>query len=184
MDSIVTMAPADFTSPVVTLAMAKANANIQYTDQDDLLSVYLNAAIQDAEEYTGLTIQQRNVVMDFMGFEKFLSLPAVPVTEITSVIYVNEAGQPVTLAAGDDFDLIRAGHAILFKMAEFPKTQEGNPFPLTITAKVGYTDQTIPFFIRSAVLLKFGNKEMYREDAPVNGTDRSFNAALRPYKKW
>ena len=183
MDSIVNLSTADFTTPVVSLALAKANANIQYTEQDSLLELLLHASIQDAEEYTGTVIQQRNVVIGLSEFEQLVQLPVAPLTAITSILYVNKEGADVPLES-DDYEILSEGYALRFKLQEFPELQADNPYPITITGKAGYTESTVPKSIQSAILVKFGHKELYREDAPVNGNDRSFNAALRPYKVW
>lgn len=183
MDSMVNIAPVDFSSPVVSLEMAKANANIQYTEQDDLLQLLLNAAIEDAEEYTSTIIQPRSVNIGLASFATFITLPIAPITGNVAVSYVDVAGSTVSVSPAD-FEIFNSGKSIFLKINPFPKTQENNPHPITITATAGYTSDTLPYAIKAAILLKFGYKEMYREDAPVNGNDRSFHAALRPYKMW
>lgn len=184
MTAIVKLDPVDYTTPVVALTMAKANANIQYTDQDDLLQLFLEAAIEDAEQYTGTKIQQRNVVIKLNAWSDFVDLPAAPLTVITSIVYKDEAGADQTLTADDDYETVRDGYGLYFKMVEMPELQEDNKFPITITGEVGYAAGTAPKAIQSAILLKFAHKELFREDAPKMGNDRSFESALRPYKIW
>lgn len=174
----------DYTTPVVSLALAKANANIFYTDQDDLLTLFLQASIEDAEEYTGTKIQERTAYIMVSEWAQFIDLPVAPLTTITSIVYKDEDGTEQTLTAGDDYETVRDGYGLYFKQPEFPVLQANVDFPITITGKVGYTEATVPTTIQSAILLKFGHRELYREDAPKTGNDRSFFAALRPFKIW
>lgn len=184
MTTLVNTQPADYTTPVVSLEMAKANSNIQYTDQDDLLNLYLEASIEDAEQYTGIVIQQRSTVIQLSGWAQFVDLPVKPLTTVTSIAYVDEDGNEQTLTANDDFEILGNGETIYFKVAGFPVLQADNDYPITVTGSVGYTDATVPRAIRHAILLRFSHKELYREDAPKTGADRSFLAALRPFKVW
>lgn len=183
METIVTYGNADFTTPVVSLTLAKMNANIQYDDQDSLLQLFLIAAIEDAEQYTGTAIQQKDVTIQLKDWAEFVDLPAVPLTTVTSIVYKDADGNNQTLDT-DDYQVLNGGYQIRFSALEFPELEASNRFPITITGKVGFTDSTIPKAIQSAILLKFAYKEMYREDAPKTGSDRSFKSALRPFKLW
>lgn len=183
MGILVKKEPADYTTPVVSLAMAKANANIYYTDQDDLLEIFLQASIQDAEEYTGIIIQERSVTISLSGFGQFVDLEgATPLTTVTAVSYVDVDGNKQTLTVDEDFEVIKDGYSLYFKMAEFPEVQKDTDYPIIVTGKMGYTDASVPKAIQSAILLQFSYKEEYRGDAPKTGVDRSFKSALRPFK--
>lgn len=181
MDALFTLSPADFTAPVVTLALAKKSANIHYDDQDDLLTLFLQAAIEDAENYTGTIVQERDATIRLAAFQEYVDLPVRPLTSVSSVVYKDANGQDQALVANDDFEVVQEGYALHFTAAEFPELQDV-AHPITVTGKVGFTAATVPNTIKRAILLKFGYMEMYREDAPKEGTNRSFNAALRPFK--
>lgn len=183
MEAIVNLETVDYTTPVVSLALAKQNANIQYTEQDDLLEVLLHASIEDAEQYTGTIIQERTATVQIKAFSEFVYLPNAPLTAIASVVYKNEEGNDVTLNSAE-YETIRDGYGLHFKQTEFPELEKDNPYPITLTGTMGYTDATVPKAIQSAILLKFAHKELFREDAPRTANDRSFHAALRPYKIW
>lgn len=185
MESIVKLGSADFASPVVSLALAKANSNITYTDQDTLLTLFLQAAIEDAEQYTGSNIQERDVVIQLKDWAHFVDLPAVPLTTVTSIVYKDEDAADQTLTADTHYEVLKDGYQLHFKQTEFPVLEPLNRFPITITGKVGFAEaDDVPPAIRAAILLKFSQKELYREDSPVKGPDRSFHAALRPFKVW
>lgn len=183
MDALVHLATVDYTAPVVSLPLAKQNANIERTDQDDYLTLLLLASIEDAEQYTGTVIQGRTATVQLKEFSQFVYLPKAPITEVVSVVYKDKGGNEVTVNVSD-YETIRDGYGLHFKQTEFPELETDNPYPITITGTMGYTSETVPKSVQSAILLKFAHKELYREDAPKVGVDRSFNAALRPYKMW
>jgi uncharacterized phiE125 gp8 family phage protein len=183
MKAIVTLDPVSYSTPVVTLVLAKANANIQYADQDDLLTLFLHASIEAAEQYTGTIIQERNATIQLKSFSEFVYLPNAPLTQIASVVYKNLEGESITLSAAE-YETVREGYGLRFKQTEFPELEKDNAYPITIIGAMGYTSASVPINIKSAILLKFAHKELFREDTPRTGSDRSFYAALRPYKIW
>ncbi len=172
------------TTVVVSLELAKANANIEYSHVDDLLNLYLDAAIQDAENYTGQHINPKNCTIEFKEWEDFLILKTNPFT-VTAITYIDADGETVTMPDTDYkfiTDQQNTSQDVQLLVDEYPELHADTDYPITITGTVGYTAATIPTAIQSAILLKFAHKEMFREDAPKTGADRSFNAALRPYR--
>lgn len=184
METILKITPAYTTdTDVVSLADAKANSKIEHDAEDVLLQGMLDGAVQDAENYTSKYIVERDAVVQVKNWAEFLDLPVQPMTTLTSIVYKNEAGNDITLPT-EDYEILPVEGSIRFKMHPFPELQADNRFPITITGKVGYTEATLPKFIQRAILLEFSRKELYREDSPLKGNNRSFHAALRPWRRW
>ncbi len=173
-------------SQVVSIAMAKANSNIPETESDDLYALLLIAAVEDAENYIESTILKRSVTIQLSEWPKVFELPIYPVQSIEQVQYVDADGVLQTVADGDYllYEVDRA-NKLKFGWQSVPGLQGDNDFPITITCTAGYDNDKMPPGIQSAVLLRFSHKERFREDGALpTSYKRSFQAALRPYKRW
>lgn len=171
---------------VVDLATAKQNSNIEHSDTESYLQILLDAAVEDAENYTGTSILNRNVTMEFSCWEQKYRLPLFPIVSITSVSYFDSEGAEQTLNVAD-YRLYKnkGNYKLLIKLDSFPDLDEDLDFPVKVVAVAGYADANMPAFVKSAVLLRFSHKEMYREDTPIpTSMDRAFQSALRPLKRW
>lgn len=179
-------APAN-NAEVVSLVLAKANSNIEHDAQDALLELYLDASVEDAENYTGTKFLKRIVNIDFKDWAECILIPVNPLTAISEISYKNVAGAKVVVAAAD-YELVsdeyELNQELLFNFIDFPELEADNRFPVSLVGVLGYDADNVPKAVQSAILLKFSHKELYREDANKIGKDRSFYAALRPYRKW
>lgn len=173
-------------SQVVTLDLAKQNSNIEHSDTDEYLQLLLDAAVEDAENYTGTSILKRNVTMEFSGWARAYVLPHYPLQSITSITYQDADGVEQAVDAADFAFYNNAGlHKLLIRYDSFPALYELADFPVKVVGVAGYENDDMPAFVKSAVLMRFSQKEMYREDSPLpTSMDRAFNAALRPLKRW
>ncbi len=178
-------------TPIITLDIAKKNSSIEHAANDDLLQILLDAAIEDAEAYTGISIfERKTVVVTYDSWAEICEdLPVVPVKAITSIKYWDESGVEITVDAGK-YRLVNAGSPIdQFISFDWPSleiTPSLDPdkvFPITLAVETGFVAAAIPKKIVSAILMRFSHKELYREDMPTS-VNRTFEAALRHYKKW
>lgn len=170
---------------VVTLAMAKRNSNIDFSElqNDELLQVLLDASVQDAENYMDTTILERNITITYTGWSTKWELPVYPVKTLTSITYLDANGDTQTVSPSDYmfFESNRC-NKVRFTWDTAPELQEVD-FPITVTLVAGYASEDVPASIKSAVLMRFSHKEAFREDIPTS-YNRSFQAALRPFKRW
>lgn len=171
----------------VTLAMAKANSNIEHSDSDTYLQLLLDTSISEAESYTGRAIFKRPVNIRLERFEKEIVLPYGPIISITSLVFVDENGVD-TIVDALMYDIVPCENgqsAILYFKADPPTSVSvHNPMPVKVNALAGYgTADEVPWDIKKAILLIFSQQEMYREDMPLKA-DKASRALLRPYRRY
>lgn len=174
-------------SKVIDLATAKQNSNIEHSDTEDYLQILLDAAVEDAENYTGTSILKREVTMEFSAWAQAYVLPTYPIQTIDSVSYLDVDGVEQVVNISNYTFYNNAGlHKLLIKLDSFPDIYEIADFPIKIVATAGYdNDAAMPAAIKSAVMMRFSQKEKYREDMPIpTSQDRAFQAALRHLKRW
>ena len=169
---------------VVSLVLAKKNSEIEDSTNDAYYSLLLEASVQDAENYVGSTFLKRNVDVSLSEWPSDFTLPLFPVQSITNIEYKDVDGTTQTVNAAD-YELYSqlGANRIRFKWESTPDLEEGNVFPITIKCVAGYDNNKMPSAVKSAVLLRFSHKERFREDVPTS-YNRSFYAALRPFKRW
>lgn len=86
---------------LITLAQVRAQAVVDFPDDDPLLDSYLKAAIAKFDGPNGVlrrAVRPQSVVQRFDRFQRFLRLPYGPVNEITSIEYQDETGTTQTLS--------------------------------------------------------------------------------------
>lgn len=171
---------------VVTLALAKQNSNIEHSDTEAYLQLLLDAAVEDAENYTGTSLLQRNVIISFTDWATIYELPLAPIQSITSVKYLDADGAEQTVdTSGYTFYTKDGQHRLQIELDTFPVLDEDAPFPVTVTCVAGFATADMPAFVKSAVMMRFSHKELYREDMAIpTSMDRAFQNALRPIKRW
>lgn len=174
-------------SPVVVdLATAKANSNIDSSDQDALLNILLEASIDDAENHTGASIRKRSVTVEFDQWAKVYDIPHHPVQSITSVSYFDLDGVEQTLDAAD-YKLYNtnSGPRLQIGLTSLPALDPDTYFPVKVVMVAGFDNDKMPAYVKSAVLLRFSHKEYFREDSAIpTSLDRTFQSALRPLKRY
>jgi uncharacterized phiE125 gp8 family phage protein len=92
--STVTVAPS--TEPV-TLDEVKAQCRIDADDEDELLTRLIKTARSHVERYCNARWAEQTVVCQCDGFSDFARLPEAPLKSITSITYVDPAGETQTL---------------------------------------------------------------------------------------
>lgn len=172
------------TVPVVTLAMAKQNSNIETDHEDELLQVMLDAAVEEAQNYLDTPVQSRNVVIQLTQWPSLFEFPLGPVKSVESITYRDANGVEQSLQAQDYlFYGTTTGAKLMFRWETKPVLEEDIEFPITINCVAGYAAAEMPAVIKKAVLLRFSFNERFREEMPTSA-NRTFHAALRPLKRW
>lgn len=187
MSSVVTIEKPAENAQVVSLNLAKQNSNIDHDAQNDLMQLYLDAAVEDAENYTSLRLKTRVATFDFEAWQRVYIIDVNPLSAITSIQYVDKDGNPQTVSE-EDYKLVSNNldtkQIIVLSMIVYPELSTTLSHPIKISGVLGYTEETVPKAIQSAILLRFSSKELYREEMPTQRADTSFKAALRAYRKW
>lgn len=172
------------TTDVVTLAKAKKHLRVEadFTDEDDLIQDYIDAAVTQAENYIGGYITDKNIVIKMTGFDNPLVFEAFPVKAVTSVKYFEQGNETEQTMDAENYTLTAETSkrfAIRFK-GDLPTVQDRFD-AVTVTINVGMA--TIDKPIAQAVLLMVADMYERREDrAEVLST--AGMSLLRSYKKF
>ncbi len=171
---------------IVSLAKAKKHLRIEpgFTDEDDLIQDYIDAAIVASENFIGGHILEKDMTIKMNAFDNPLSFEAFPLQSVTSVKYFPiDGGDEQTLDAAK-YSLTNASakvFALRFKETT-PATAERFD-AVTVVVKIGNPSGKTPKPIQQAILLQLGDMYERREDR----TEVIATAAmslLRPYKKY
>ena len=139
-------------SEPVTEAEVKLQCRIDGTDEDDLLTLYISAAREFVEAYTGTKLGSQTVLMQGSGFCDLWSLPAAPVISVSSVKYLDATGVEQTLST-DVYEVVNPGlepHIRLKVGQSWPSTREASD-AIRVSAVCGYSSLPVP--IKHALLL-------------------------------
>lgn len=160
---------------IVSLDVAKKNSKIDYTDEDDLLQIFLDASTDEIENYldspvikrTGSTVKLKSWIESF----KF----PFPVIDVTNLEYETGFNTTQTIDSTNwNFE-----HGELVLDMDKPEDLKGD---LIVILDVGYEEAYIPNDIKAAALLMFTQAETYREDMQIK-VNKVSQHKLRPYKK-
>ncbi len=178
-------------SEPVTLAEAKLHCKVDGSDDDSLISIYIAAARAAAEHRTGraLITQTLEQVLDCFPASE-VPLPNIPVAEITSVKYLDEAGVEQTLP-NTEYRLNNTG----LKNWIFPAYGKSWPSTQNIAEAVrvryvsGYGGATsVPGGIKSWILLTVGtlykNRETSLDVQQYSIPEQFHDSLLDPFRTW
>lgn len=162
----------------VTTADLKSHLRVEHAVDDALIASLGAAARSWCELKTNHIMTARTVTLEASGFPSDTNdivLPIGPVTAITAVSYINEAGTVVTMTANTDY---RADAAVNPARIRLPLSASTVEWPATyaasdavrITATAGYANiQAVPEVAKHAMRLLVGHWYENRE-AVVTGT--------------
>lgn len=172
------------TLTVLTVAQAKKQLNIEsdFTDQDDLIESYIDAAVEACENYIGGYIIPGSLVLSYSKFEKEFIFEAFPFKSITSVKYYSGDAQQ-TLST-ENYALTKTNNKTycLRIKSDLPQTDDRHD-AVEITISVGFEGNKIPKPIVQAIKLQVANMYEVREDRK-EVVNTSAMSLLRPYKKF
>ena len=83
----------------VSLVEAKAHLRVDVADDDALITAYITAATEMAEQATGRAIMPQTWQLTLDAFPSALALTRTPVASITSITYADAAGTVQTLSS-------------------------------------------------------------------------------------
>lgn len=149
----------------ITLADAKLHLRVDLSTDDDLITALIKAAREQCEHETGRALAPQTLRLSLDKFpDDGIELPMPPVTSVTSIEYVDTAGNPQTLSGSDYYldDEQEPSWIVPAYGLDWPGTNdEANAVVVTYVA--GYTD--CPELLRAWMLLRIGDLYRSRESA-------------------
>ena len=176
----------DLASSVLPLSIVKKHLRIEsdFTDEDDLILAYTEAAIAHCENFIGGHLYERSFIIEADEFDSPFQFDFFPVKNVKSVKYYNELNVLQTMAP-TNYKLVAYNnkYAALRFVTDLPYTYTRFD-AIVIEGTIGYTD--IPLPIQQAVLLIVGGMYENREDETKTTFQRisAANNLLMPYKKY
>lgn len=186
-------------STPISVAEAKANSRVDLSDEDSLFTMWIAAAVAEAENYTGAAIMQRRaeqLVDEFTDAEIEIELPpcwnatvaaAAPIT-LVSLTYVDSAGATQTVSTSD-YTIDDATWPFWVMPVfdfEWPATQ-GSANDVRIRYDTGYSSAaSVPADIKGWLLAAVNFYYQHRGPVLANGKPvelpATFYNRLDPYK--
>ena len=157
-------------SVLLSLAEIKTHLRIDtdYSDEDDTLLAYIDAATTWAEHYNGRKFIQDTCVEVFDAFPTVFRPRWSPLVSVTSIQYIDTAGATQTLDSGVyDLDTTtEPGRIALAHSQRWPSIRSDiNAVTLTYVAGEAAAGADVPQIKRHAVAMIVGSLYENREDA-------------------
>lgn len=168
----------------VTLEEAKAQVRVRHDDEDAYLTSLIKAATRYVERTLSLSIAAQTWKLTLDSFSDYIELPRGPVTAVTGIEYVDEAGETQTASeALYTTDLSSSRQWIVRNSdATWPDVIDGvNAVSITYAAGMDLA----PDDLKHAILLLIGHFYANREaatDKPVVEVPLAVDALLQTYR--
>ena len=158
---------------------------------DAKIAMLIRAAREWCEQYTGRAFASQTIEMALDSFPtNEVQLPLTPVTSITYVKYYDVSGIEQTISNTvyglDDYS--KPNWLILTNGSSWPETS-GSANNVKVKMVVGDSPTTIPFAVKSAILLLVGSLYENRQEDQLATSRASFNSMptgvynlLQPYR--
>jgi len=169
---------------VVTLAEAKAHLKVDFDTDDTLIADLIDAAIDDAENFTCTSIREAKYGI-FMDDFNDHTIKNTPVQSITAITYKDalEAEQTLPTTAYELRQIDKYAFALYFiedaiSAIQLSTTQNT---PVNIKLTTGYSLGTVPAVIKQAILLTVADFYENREDK-IHRMPTRVQSLLRKYR--
>ncbi len=153
----------------ISLDEAKAHLKISGSDEDTIVGIYLDAAINACENKLQTAIMDSRFTLYSRCFSQHLNLQKNYVSAINSVKYYDSDGVQQTVTPTDyALQDYRVPNVLYFNEAYVSPTTDTREFPVEVSFNAGFMAATgvIPN-IRSAVLLEVGDRYENRQNEIV-----------------
>ena len=184
-------------STVLPLALeeVKDHLRVDSDDEDALLSAYLRAETENVEGTLNrsLVTQTVDLYLDRFSADGTIDLPRSPVQSVTGVNYTisGATGTYGSTVAATKYTLDTAStpnRVVLKANQTWPDATLETDRPVRVRYIAGYGDQgsDVPEAIRTAILLRVGDRYWNRESATDKRmyATRAAERLLAPYKVW
>ena len=157
----------------VDLTLAKQHLKVETTDEDALITQYLNAANAWVENYTGKLLTRREVTQEQACFDAYLPIYFGPDPASLTIAYTDADDAAQTIA---DALIVRDR---VYPADTWPTAADNTAVTLTYTA--GF--ESVPADLDSAVLLLVGDSYANRETSEAApAVSMAVEALCRPYR--
>lgn len=174
------------TTPLLTLAKAKKQLRIEsaFTEEDELIEAYIDAAQVACQDYINRSIAERNLVLECSKFETITFERNYENDTITKIEYYAPGETELTLLAADQYQLRKSNIVECFdiKFLSIPETDIRDD-AVIVTIKQGFALATCPKPIIQAINLRLSDFFERREDRE-QGNNPASNNLLRAYRKF
>ena len=178
------------TELAVSLADVKAHLRVDTTDEDSLITAYITAAAELAEQATGRALMPQTWDLTLDAFPEAFEITRLPAASVTSLKYWDTTGVQQTLGTGlytlDSTDDFGPAYVVPVYGGVWPDTREQiNAVALRYVA--GYaTAANVPDSIKAWIKLQVG--AMY-ENRQAEGAVQTYalgfaDRLLDRYKVW
>lgn len=137
-----------------------------FDDDDTFIEMLIVSARKRLEEYTGLSFIPKTFEAELDNLAGYTELPYGPVTDITSVVDVDDTDSPAT-----ELDYTTTNNLSKLKTP----IQAG----LLVTYDAGYT--TTPDWVKHAILTEVAYRYMHRGDEELRGVSQDAKNICSPY---
>jgi len=179
----------DHTAPEV-ISLAKARKQLQlesdFIEDDSLITDYIDAAIVQAENYINSEINEKKFEVRGKSFHDVLGFRKQKITSIESIVYKNEAGESITIAATNYSlqNVDKYENEIVFNDDYvLPIVKEYSSAAVVLKVTVGYPSGKVPKIIQKVLLVMVSESYENRTDTVKEKSTATENA-LHPYKRF
>jgi len=173
---------------VISLAKMRKQLELEadFTEDDDLISDFIDAAINQAENYINSEITEKKFTVTGKSFDDVLAFKKQKIQVVDSITYKDEAGNVQTvidtnysLQTVDKFE-----NSIVFnENFELPKVKEYDPAAVALNVTVGYASGKVPKAIKQAVILLVAFMYEHRVDS-VKEKSTAAETLLQAYRRY
>lgn len=182
MPSKQTTAPA---SEPLTLSELKQYLRIENNVEDALLNLIISAVRDRAERNSGMQLLGATFTHSINEFRD-VEFPKHPTNSVSSVSYVDEAGQTQTLSTSlYRFDNISEPAQLKFIVGELPKLNQDVDYPISIVYTAGYESaDDVPAMMKAAMMLDAGTLYEHRNELIYGSLAELPRTALDMYREY
>jgi uncharacterized phiE125 gp8 family phage protein len=172
---------------VLTLAKAKKQLRVDaaFTEEDDLIQDYMDAAVIAAENYCSIHLFAKTATITATKIENFV-LDAYPVNSITSVKYYKKGENELTTVDAANYNLLQYNKKLVtISFKNIPEDVDTDRHDaVEIILSIGFASASkVPRPIAQAVKLMISDMYDRREDRPEINTTVAQHL-MRPYRKY
>lgn len=173
----------------VTLEEAKKQLKVDasFTEEDDLIQSYIDAAQVECENFTGRAIGRRKMVFELAAFENPLIFTANYENDtVEKIEYYDKTTEVLTELDAAEYKL-RVSSIVNCKEIKFLNTLPDTMLcddAVIVTINQGFAVADVPTPIKQAMKLLISDSYERREDRGEIGYNTAAQAKLRPYRKY
>lgn len=173
---------------VISLAMARKQLQLEedFTEDDTLIQMYIDAAIVDAENYINSEISEKKFKVQGKSFDDAMAFNKQILQSVESIKYKPKSGSEITIDA-ENYSIVNVDkyqNKIEFvENFEYPEIKPFTPDAVTIEFTVGYPEGKVPKAIQKDLLLMITSSYEFRTDTVKEKVTAS-ETSLHRYRRY